>query len=60
MLVVALAAYDHEPFMTLEPMGAVGRVGDENEEDDGPRGAEGTDDEELVLPGPESGISTLR
>lgn len=51
MLVVTLAADDHKPLVALEPVSHVGRVGDEDPHDDRPKGAEGTDDEELILPG---------
>lgn len=51
MLVVTLAADNHEPLVTLEPVRHVGGVRDKDPEDDRPEGAESTDDEELVLPG---------
>lgn len=60
VLVVSLAADDHEPLVTLEPGSHVGRVGDEDPEDDGPEGAEGTNDEELVLPGLKRCVDLMR
>ena len=50
-MVVSLAAEDREALLAGEPLREVRRVGDEEEHDDGPEGAEGADDDELVLPG---------
>jgi len=50
MMIVPLPTDDHQALSTCEPMGLVGRVWDEDEEDDGPDTAEGSDDEEFVFP----------
>lgn len=51
ILIIPFTADDDESLLACEPMRPVGRVGDKNEQDNGPEGTECTNDDKLPLPG---------
>lgn len=60
MMIVPLPADKHESLGACEPVRLEGTFRDEEEEEDGPGGTEGADDEEFVFPGGEGAVDLYK